>query len=192
MASIKAVEGQSLFDVAIERLGSLSAIFDLAVQNGLSVTEELQPGQVIELSTIVDSDVSGYFEAKAVVVSTDGSDFKVNPPPPAGSVYIAQPAYANVKKVASGQSLFDVAIERLGSAEAAFSLAVENGLSVTDELQPGQELIIPKAFNKKVASLFQNRNIVPVTGVDESDDESNELTKEGIGYWAIGVDFVVS
>ena len=38
------------------------------------------------------------------------------------------------------QSLFDVAIQVLGSAEGVFALAERNGLSITDRLTDGQEL----------------------------------------------------
>ena len=42
--------------------------------------------------------------------------------------------------VMQGQSLVDIAMQVYGSAEGVFTLAKENGLSVTDEVSPGQVL----------------------------------------------------
>jgi len=42
--------------------------------------------------------------------------------------------------VMQGQSLVDIAMQVYGSAEGVFALAKENGLSVTDEVSPGQVL----------------------------------------------------
>ena len=40
--------------------------------------------------------------------------------------------------VLSGQTLADIAIQVYGSAEGVFILAVENGLDITTDLEPGQ------------------------------------------------------
>lgn len=66
-------------------------------------------------------------------------------------------------KVLENQSLFDIAIQECGSAEAAYDIAKLNGLSVTDELTPGQELNIPTPENRNIASYYRQRNIKPAT-----------------------------
>ena len=45
--------------------------------------------------------------------------------------------------VLNNQSLFDISIRYTGTIENAFKIAVANGLSLTDELQPGAQLLIP-------------------------------------------------
>jgi hypothetical protein len=51
------------------------------------------------------------------------------------------------------QNLFDIAIQEDGSIFAAFDWALKNGISLTDDLTPGQILITPE-------SNFRNTDIV--------------------------------
>ena len=46
--------------------------------------------------------------------------------------------------VKNNQSLIDVAIEHLGSAELAIDIALLNGISLTDALEPGTSLLLPE------------------------------------------------
>jgi len=66
-------------------------------------------------------------------------------------------------KVLQGQTLIDIAIQELGSAEGAFELAVLNGLSVTDDLDPGRELQLPAVVNRSIAEYYANKGIKPAT-----------------------------
>ena len=66
-------------------------------------------------------------------------------------------------KVLSGQTLFDIAIQSCGGTEAAFELSLLNGLNLTDELIPGQELVLPDVVNADIALYFKNKNIQPAT-----------------------------
>jgi len=70
-------------------------------------------------------------------------------------------------KVLQGQSLFDIAIQELGSAEAAFDLAVLNGVSITDDVSTGDELSLPAVVDKAIASYYANRGFVPVTAITD-------------------------
>lgn len=72
-------------------------------------------------------------------------------------------------KVLQGQSLFDIAIQKIGSAEGAFDLAVLNGLSLTDELASGSELSLPAATNSSVVAYYMNREIQPATALSSTD-----------------------
>lgn len=90
--------------------------------------------------------------------------------------------------VVSGQNLFDIALQLTGSASAAFWIALENGLSITDEITPGMELtysgdvVVPD-----VLGYYQQNRIQPATAFGGDD-----IVLGGIGYWAIENDFVVS
>jgi len=66
-------------------------------------------------------------------------------------------------KVLSGQTIFDIAIQSCGGIEAAFDLAMLNGLNPTDDLVPGQELIIPGVVNSDIQQYYLNKNITPQT-----------------------------
>jgi len=64
-------------------------------------------------------------------------------------------------KVLQGQSLFDIATIHLGSSLGAYDLAALNGLSVTDKLTPGQELLLPPVINKSIVDYYANNGIQP-------------------------------
>ena len=70
-------------------------------------------------------------------------------------------------KVAQGQTLIDIAIQECGSAESAIDIAVANGISVTDELTPGTELIIPSIKSKAVVDYYDNHGIKAATQITE-------------------------
>lgn len=93
-------------------------------------------------------------------------------------------------KVLDGQSLFDIAIRRCGDISAAYSIAEMNGLSITDPLTAGQELEIPDPYDKDVAGYFSNRGIEPATALTSEVFESVE--NEGLDYWILEVDFIIS
>lgn len=89
------------------------------------------------------------------------------------------------------QSLCDVIVQLSGSLEKSFSWLNENDLSMTDDLIVGQELKVSTIDNADIANYLKARNVVPATAL--SIDEETALNEnEGIGYWAIESDFVVS
>ena len=69
--------------------------------------------------------------------------------------------------VLNNQSLFDIALQVYGSAEAAFTLALENGLTVTDDLTSGEELQFSQAnmSNRRVVDFYRINIIKPATGL---------------------------
>ncbi len=65
------------------------------------------------------------------------------------------------------QSLWDMAIEHCGSADAAFAMAELNKISPTESrLTAGQELLTPEPINKSVAKHYAQRQLVPATQTD--------------------------
>lgn len=63
------------------------------------------------------------------------------------------------------QSLWDVAVQHCGSADAAFAIAEANAHVPTarNTLNPGDTLAVPDPVNKKVAAHYANHGIVPAT-----------------------------
>ena len=78
-------------------------------------------------------------------------------------------------KTLESQSIIDIAIQQSGTAEAAYEIAAQNGLSITDEPMPGIGLSVPAvAINKPVATYYSNKGIKPATAsTDEMDDVSD-------------------
>lgn len=84
-------------------------------------------------------------------------------------------------KVLSGQSLTDIAIQVYGNAQGVFMLAQENGLSVTDELEPGQILSYSSdgVIDKGIVRHYAVKGIFPATVVVVDSgvfDDSFDLT----------------
>ena len=89
------------------------------------------------------------------------------------------------------QSLFDVAIQEDGSVLSTFEWAIKNGLSITDNLEPGQKLSTPSsAFrNDEVARYFTGkRQMIATAKIDNIEIISPQL---GIGSMIIETNFIV-
>lgn len=69
--------------------------------------------------------------------------------------------------VLAGQSLADVALRVYGSADGAIVLAEENGLEVTDVLEPGQVLEYQpeKVMNKGIVQYYAAQDVRPATAM---------------------------
>ena len=93
-------------------------------------------------------------------------------------------------KVLQGQSIFDIAVQELGSAEGAFALAIANGQSVTDALHEGQEMELTAVVNKPIATYYANKSLTPATSLTET--QQNEALAEGIDFWAVETEFIIS
>ncbi len=74
-------EGQSLMDVAIQELGTVAALFDLAAANGLAITDALLPGQVLSIppSLVAQPELSGYFQSSGQRINTDNDSASTAP-----------------------------------------------------------------------------------------------------------------
>lgn len=94
-------------------------------------------------------------------------------------------------KILHNQSLLDIAIQHTGSVENAFEFAVQNGLSVSNELVAGNGLFIPGdiAFENDILNYYTSKKINPATAFTELNDAPQI---GGIGYMRIGGNFKVS
>lgn len=79
-------------------------------------------------------------------------------------------------RVLEGQTVIDVAIQESGSAEAAYHIAQQNGISITDDMQTMLEQIeIPEVVDKQIATYYANRNIKPATASDVNTDNVERI-----------------
>ena len=92
----------------------------------------------------------------------------------------------------NGQNLLDIAIQATGDAAEALALAIANGICLTDDLNVGQEITVPADItgDANTKAFYRERNIHPATGVTTADETISPF--EGIEYWGIEIDFVVS
>lgn len=91
------------------------------------------------------------------------------------------------------QSFLDLAIQLTGTVENSFWIAQVNKMNPSDELSPGVEIEIPEELitNREILKYFTINKITPATALTEQDQDT--ITGcEGIGCWAIGINFKVS
>jgi len=99
--------------------------------------------------------------------------------------------------VLHNQSLLDVAIQWTGNIVNAFEIAKANNISITEQLSAGTALVIPDSITAdfSVLSYYQSKYkkpIEPATEITNLLDDTETPQLEGIGYWIIGDDNIVS
>ncbi|SHJ76254.1 hypothetical protein SAMN02745146_0103 [Hymenobacter daecheongensis DSM 21074] len=86
-SSTVVTEGQTLLDIALREYGDVAAVFRLAEDNGLAITDALQPGQVLGLSLtrIARPELVQYFAQRQQMINT-GSLPPTGPEPTTGLI----------------------------------------------------------------------------------------------------------
>lgn len=88
--------------------------------------------------------------------------------------------------VEQGQCLVDMAIQYNGNALAIFDIALINGIRITEDIVTGQELKETAVLDNRIKNYFSK--ITPASG----NDADLLVQPQGIGYWYIGLDFIIS
>jgi hypothetical protein len=91
-------------------------------------------------------------------------------------------------QVKQGQSFFDIVLEGTGDMANILSMAIENGVSLTESLNIGHE-IKPIGEIKKEFTILLTGRFAPATMIT---DNSIVAPPGGIGYMQIGSTFKVS
>ncbi|MCZ2140824.1 MAG: hypothetical protein LC096_05465 [Bacteroidia bacterium] len=88
-------------------------------------------------------------------------------------------------KLLHNQSIIDLCLQHTGSLNGLVDLAIANGVSITEDLVVGSELVVPKniANNATVLNFYKRKNIVPAIGntienQQQLSDFTNEFTNE--------------
>ncbi|GIJ95156.1 hypothetical protein CAPN002_23740 [Capnocytophaga stomatis] len=66
------LHNQSLLDTCLQHTGIIESLFDLALANDISVTDDLKAGQEFEVPNNVekDKDILNYYQAKSIQPAT--------------------------------------------------------------------------------------------------------------------------
>lgn len=162
--AVKILVGMNTLDAAIVSAGSAEDIFAFCLLNGIGITDDLTPGAVLQPT-------GQTYQAASVI--TNGQ-------------IISKPV-----NVLPGQTLLDLAMQQLGSAEAAFGLAVLNSLNLTADLVAGSSLnygLTP--YSAQVLKIYNDNGYKPASGLAIPGPPMPTLLS-GIDYWALEFDFVV-
>lgn len=95
-------------------------------------------------------------------------------------------------RIAHNQSLPDTVLQYYGTLDALIIVAQANSISVTQLLVAGTTLVMPFFANSNavVRDYYLAKGIQPATGLRDIDIEENR--PDGIGFMAIGTDFIVN
>lgn len=74
MGTVIVKDRQTLLDIALQTSGSMEAVVDLALANGLSITDELSDGRVLETVEVIDAAVVERYEINGIFPATEASD----------------------------------------------------------------------------------------------------------------------
>jgi hypothetical protein len=91
-------------------------------------------------------------------------------------------------KVSDGQNLLDICLQYYGSIEALPDLCDANKLNMDSVLTTGQVLLLDDALVRDQEVVNYYAEVLGNYQVNTGDDQG----AEGIGYWTIEQDFVVS
>jgi hypothetical protein len=191
------LEHQSIFDLAVICAGSAEAAYELAVANGLSVTDDLVTGETLNQASVLNADVAAYYKNKGLQPATAITVLAEL----VTSVIDTYIDYATIVQsdeviVLDNQDFFDLAVIYCGSADAAYEFALLNEMSVSAELTAGTKLKKPAVVNTKIQNYYKTKGLQPATGSTISGGTGGggetPSGEQGIGYWAIEVDFIVS
>jgi hypothetical protein len=96
--------------------------------------------------------------------------------------------------VQQGQTIVDIAIQHCGKFEAIVDIVKANGIEdYTQNIAAGSYLQTPQplADEQPLVAYLQNKNIVPSSNISEAQQQQQQQ-EQGINYWAIEEDFVIS
>ncbi len=162
------LSGETLFDVVIRKYGHMQGIAQLVKDNDIGFTDDAVAGEQL----LFDDDVS-YNDLATVTIETETEEA------------------ANEVTVEAGQNIFDLVIQVYGDLSGLKNMADDNDLGLTDDINAGATLKTRSDVdNQLVVDYLNGKGIKPATAL--TDTETEELTPEGIGYWQIEYDFIVS
>ena len=95
-----------------------------------------------------------------------------------------------LKKALHNQSINDFLLTHLGTSVGAVAFAIENSLSITDELVPGSFYRIPDGIqmDAEILKFYTENGYRPATAIDE---RAGIPSRYGIGKMVIGSTFKV-
>lgn len=119
-------------DIAVQKFGTVAALFDAALLNNAGITDDLEPGSSWVLPNAVYEPVN------------------ISIPAPA-----TQPVLFEMLK---HQELTDFTTQRCGTLSSLFEVAQLNGLSITDDVAPGT-MLKQNVAEPAVVRFFTNKRI---------------------------------
>lgn len=61
MTDVVVLAGQNILDICMQHAGSITAMIDVCNENDINPTDELTPGQILRIPTVIDKNVVDRF-----------------------------------------------------------------------------------------------------------------------------------
>ncbi|MCD7973985.1 MAG: hypothetical protein LUG18_15215 [Candidatus Azobacteroides sp.] len=68
---------QTLFDLAIQYCGQAESVFDVALANGLSITDRLTPGETLKMPPVEKKRIVEYFAVNQFIPATEYEEIQL-------------------------------------------------------------------------------------------------------------------
>lgn len=91
--------------------------------------------------------------------------------------------------VKNNQTLADIALQECGDLMSIIDIAETNGLSLTQDLRVGDSVDVSNR-DYRIKEYYDSLRHSPATAL--TDEENEKLKEEGIEFWTIEDDFIVS
>lgn len=78
------------------------------------------------------------------------------------------------KTVLHNQSLLDFTLHHCGTLDGIMAMAIENNISITEMLSPGDQLNVPNEIAKEsdIVEFYQNKKLIPATGFETMEKQT--------------------
>lgn len=165
MSEIK--KHDTLADFVIREFGTMEALFFLAQNEGIAITESVAPGTEMDVEKD-DVLLFSIARKKKAFVSIPMKD-------------------VDSYELKKHQNNADFVCQHAGSMEYLFEMAMLNGIAITKKPAAGERIKIMEVENRIVAG-FRSADLV----ISSEDDRPGDVKAGGIGYMQIQNNFIVS
>lgn len=135
---INVIEGQNLIAIAIQEHKNPLIAFEIALQNGVSITDELAGVQKLKYAVNIVEEPFALVDLRTI-----------------------KNQFLNDVTVFDCQSIIDIAIQEGGSPFSAVDWSFKNNLTITDLLPVGRKLVSPNSIfkNDEIRNYFKSRSM---------------------------------
>ena len=170
---LTASNGQTTVDICLQATGGLKKLVDLAIETGLSITQQVQAGESIETDIRPENQaILDYYNLNSIrPVSNNFAE----PATIEGQEIIAitENQQQNRLVAAKRQSTADLCIEAIGAVDEIVTFCLENGIGITTDVIPGNKYQSPGVVTDQlIVDYYQSNRIKPITYALETSDST--------------------
>jgi hypothetical protein len=178
--------GQTAIDIALQECGAVEASFAICLLNNLTIYEALETGSLVETIPTIANDVVQLLATEKRKPSSIYEEI--------GILGTAGQSVGDVRNIdlrtaivaGNGQTAIDIALQECGTIEASFPICLLNNLTIYEAIGSGLIIQSTDMVDSNLVDMLKSENRKP------SSINDNIVALEGIGYWLISEDFIVS